>query len=485
MHRSRDRCRAALLGGLLLLPTGVVRADPGFADSSYGVGAAPRALVVADFDQDGRQDLAVANEGSANVSVLWGYGPVFAPAFSFVVGAGPVALVAADVDEDGYPDLVTANRDAGSVSVARGRGDGTFHPALGHALDAAARDVAVGDVDGDGLPDVVAARDDPLAPVVWLRGLGGGALDAPRVLGPGGAAARVAVLERDDAPGDAVAVVDPDARVLRLLAHDGAGGFAVLAELPTPAGPGALLVSDLDGDGADDLVLAAADDGVVACYRALGDGSFADGVETPAGVAPVALAVSDVQGDERADVVVAGADGALSWLAGTPDGGLLPGVPAAMTVAATDVASASLDGDVLADLVTIDAATDALTVHLNQAGPWIDLGQGLPGAHGPLVLSGAGATLPEADCVLHVAGGAGPGIVFGGFVAATQPFLGGTLVPAPQLQAPLGPGGTLPFRWPAGLPAGTSVYLQAWYAAPGPDAPASATNALRAISGGS
>jgi hypothetical protein len=37
---------------------------------NYPVGSEPTSVAVGDFNGDGKQDLAVANEGSANVSVL-------------------------------------------------------------------------------------------------------------------------------------------------------------------------------------------------------------------------------------------------------------------------------------------------------------------------------------------------------------------------------------------------------------------------------
>ena len=41
------------------------------AATNFGAGVRPRFVAVGDFNGDGRQDLAVANQLSANVSILW------------------------------------------------------------------------------------------------------------------------------------------------------------------------------------------------------------------------------------------------------------------------------------------------------------------------------------------------------------------------------------------------------------------------------
>ena len=57
----------------------------------------------------------------------------FSPVASFPVGTNPEAVVTADFNNDGKPDLATSNYDQatgdGTVSVRLGYGDGGFEPA--------------------------------------------------------------------------------------------------------------------------------------------------------------------------------------------------------------------------------------------------------------------------------------------------------------------------------------------------------------------
>lgn len=54
----------------------------------------------------------------------------FASPVSYSVGASPSAAVVADFNGDGHPDIAVANSGSGNVSILLGNGDGTFRPAV-------------------------------------------------------------------------------------------------------------------------------------------------------------------------------------------------------------------------------------------------------------------------------------------------------------------------------------------------------------------
>jgi hypothetical protein len=82
---------------------------------------------VGDFNGDGVQDLAAANENSNNVSVLIGTGTgSFGAASNFPAGANPEWVAVGDFNGDGVQDLATANRTSNNVSVLIGTGTGSF-----------------------------------------------------------------------------------------------------------------------------------------------------------------------------------------------------------------------------------------------------------------------------------------------------------------------------------------------------------------------
>src|SRR5581483_10977694 len=86
----------------------------------YNVGRTPVQVVAGDFNGDGHLDLATVNRSDGNVSVLFGNGDgSFQAAVSFGSAgfAGPAGLVAADFNGDGKADLAAANLLGSSVTV--------------------------------------------------------------------------------------------------------------------------------------------------------------------------------------------------------------------------------------------------------------------------------------------------------------------------------------------------------------------------------
>jgi hypothetical protein len=81
---------------------------------------------VADLNQDGNADIAVANPCSGGESLYCantlivlegeGNGQFISPP-PYAVGANPAALAIADLNNDGRPDVMVANSGSGSFSV--------------------------------------------------------------------------------------------------------------------------------------------------------------------------------------------------------------------------------------------------------------------------------------------------------------------------------------------------------------------------------
>ena len=69
---------------------------------NYAPGTAPESVTVGDFNKDGDPDLAVANVGSNNVSILIGDGlGAFATAVNRGAGTNPTLSAVGDFNQDG------------------------------------------------------------------------------------------------------------------------------------------------------------------------------------------------------------------------------------------------------------------------------------------------------------------------------------------------------------------------------------------------
>jgi hypothetical protein len=102
---------------------------------------------------------------------------------------------------------------------------------------------------------------------------------------------------------------------------------------------------------------------------------------------------------------------------------------------------------------------------------WSALGGGLAGVAGTPALSGDGILQPGQLVELQLASAApaAPTVLVAGFGEVNVPFKGGLLVPSPDLLVhglitSAAGGLQLTSPWPAGVPAGTSIVMQAWIA---------------------
>ncbi|EAU63294.1 integrins alpha chain [Stigmatella aurantiaca DW4/3-1] len=148
----------------------------------------PRASVAADFNQDGKVDVAFASNSTAiSVSVLLGNGTgSFAGSVKTVnLGVYCYDVAAGDVDRDGKLDLAAACAPSGTgvnvnVRILKGQGDGNFTllTTLSLPSDSPIDGLALADLDGDGRLDVAATATTTASMVVW-RGNGAGGFGSP------------------------------------------------------------------------------------------------------------------------------------------------------------------------------------------------------------------------------------------------------------------------------------------------------------------
>lgn len=298
--------------------------------AAFPVGDLPEAVAVADFNNDGYQDLAVANTGDGTVSVLLGSGNgSFGAPVSFSAGIDPVALVAADFNGDGQADLAVVANGDDAVAILLNTGGGSFGPAVEVPLGTGYSPVAitVGDWSGDGIADLAVANfDADSVSILFGRGDGSFAL-APATYATGFAPVGIVAADFNRDGLTDLAVANSVDNTVSILLASSPGVFRPQSAIYAGEGPSGLIVVDLNGDGRLDLAVANAGDyqsgfdTAVAVLLGQGDGSFTPAAFTWSGFGTWAIAAGDFDGDGRMDVAVTAFDG-LEVLTGNGDGSL-------------------------------------------------------------------------------------------------------------------------------------------------------------------
>jgi len=122
------------------------------AASNFAVGTSPYAVVTAKFNSDAYLDVAVANRGSNNVSILLGNGNgTLRAAVNYAVGSNPSALAVGyfNGSAPNVADLAVANYGSNNVSILMGYGNGVFQPAVNYAAGTNPSAIAVGIFNAD------------------------------------------------------------------------------------------------------------------------------------------------------------------------------------------------------------------------------------------------------------------------------------------------------------------------------------------------
>jgi hypothetical protein len=350
------------------------RVVPSFSPAVNYPVATESPIVTADFNGDGRLDLAGANINS--VSVLLGNGDgTFQPAItSPTTGAGG-ALAAADFNGDGKIDLVTT-RD-GTAMILLGKGDGTFQapsplPGSG-GTDLAFLAVAVGDVNGDGKADLIltgnAAFGYPDASVQGFYKVLLGNDDGTFTQGGGdsvGADASSVALADLNGDGKLDLVIgDSSTQVVYVIPGHGDGTFYY----QTGYGIGAPLygvgVADFNHDGKPDLAIPFDSGGVssLEIFSGNGDGTFAYGGNFPSGGLRNPT-IADFNRDGNLDVATT-SPGGVSVVLGNGDGTFAPPLGVA-TDNPWGLVAADYNGDGFPDLA-VNAGSNTVSVLLNDA----------------------------------------------------------------------------------------------------------------------
>lgn len=136
---------------------------PTIVDIGTGAGTMPFSVAAGDFDRDGNLDLATANMGGSigshnSVSILKGNGSGSFSLSYLTTGDTPSVIIAADFNKDGKIDLAT--NDGNNVAILQNTnsvaGTMSFASVVNYPIGNAMAHMVSGDINGDGKIDIIA-----------------------------------------------------------------------------------------------------------------------------------------------------------------------------------------------------------------------------------------------------------------------------------------------------------------------------------------
>ncbi|MGC2581631.1 MAG: FG-GAP-like repeat-containing protein [Acidobacteriaceae bacterium] len=290
--------------------------------SVYDAGTYPRDIVAGDFNGDGKLDLAVSTWGPGPMTGHWSGGPMYV-----LLGNGdgtfqaPVVvnsqlnqskgLVVADFNGDGKLDLAVSNPTEATISILLGNGDGTFQAPQTYAVGSEPEGITVGDFNNDGNLDLVVANTEDNTLSVLL-GNGDGTFQPQTVIAGEVGTGPISIAAADFNADGKLDLAVTSSYTVNILLGNGDGTFQYSPALEvsvSPANPSGIAVGDFNGDGIPDLAVTNSSGATLLVLTGNGNGTFTVQDTYPAGTAPDGeyggsggLVAADFSGDGNLDL---------------------------------------------------------------------------------------------------------------------------------------------------------------------------------------
>jgi hypothetical protein len=323
-------------------------------------------LEAADLDRDGRVDLLALEEGSDAVTVFWnGAEGLFAERSELPTGGfDPRAVAVADFDGDNEMDIALLNDLSMDLSMLYNLGGRRFSEPHFVALDFKASGLTASDFDGNGLVDL-ALGNELAAKLFLLFNRGQRRFDEPRAMDTVHLPTMVSSADLDGDGMEDLITVDRDADIVSIYRSQGDGKFLSAAELKLlPSAVSELLTWDLTGDGAPEILTANFASGDVAVFVNQGDGNFERPYYATIDGKPTGITLADLDADGAVDLIASHESG-VSVLVNPGNGRFREGSSIPFAAPVPPVAT-DFDGDGAVDLVVASSRTHELAFFINR-----------------------------------------------------------------------------------------------------------------------
>ena len=332
------------------------------------VGDEPSGLASGDFNGDRKEDLAVVNQNSNNLSILLGNGDgKFSLGETVSTGRSPSAIVSADLNKDNQLDLAVTNAGSNSVSILIGDGKGGFHGRGELPVGSNPMGLAVEDFDMDVKHDLAVANTSANNVSILLGNGDGSFKEARNTEALGNSPEKLAVADLNGDGKVDLAVASLNSGEIFILLGNGDGSFTMGTELAGLNHPRGLTIDDFNNDGNKDIVVAVSDANTVALFLGKGDGTFEEPLSAKVGDSPRTLVAGKFNGDANLDLAVANyTSGNVSVLLGKGDGSFEEQKLFKVGEKPNGIVAGRFNADANIDLAVANAGSDNVTILLGK-----------------------------------------------------------------------------------------------------------------------
>ena len=329
------------------------------------------AAVIADFNGDGKNDIALTEKGGVVILLGDGKGGFGSPLTSSGASSS-IAMIAGDFNGDGKLDLAMADT-TNEVSVLLGKGDGTFQAELTAAVGANPAGLAAGDFNGDGRLDLAVTDSGSTQgqhgnTVAILLGMGNGRFQAASFVSVAAQPEGVAVADFNHDGKLDVVVTNTATDQVSVLLGNGNGKFQAPLAFTVRSGPKPnsgyqptyITVADFNGDGNPDVVASSRNSSTATVMLGDGKGNLGRPANFLVGATPVAVIAGDYNHDGKPDFITSnsGSD-TISVFLGAGNGGFQVERGFGAATRADQVILADFNEDGLPDIVTANPGLDS------------------------------------------------------------------------------------------------------------------------------
>lgn len=343
----------------------------------------PNFVVAADFNADGRADVATTNSSSNNISLLLNNGSNSYGALTLPVLGSPLGIASGDFNGDGNQDVYALTNPPSSSSSSlvlfTGNGLGGFSSSQSVNTFSSFQQVFAAELNGDARTDLVTINTGGGSSngIGYYFATPAGTVPAPANNIPLPAAPQAVAFAdfNNDGRTDIAAGLGSNNSVAVSLASAG-GSFNAATTFAVAASAFSLATSDFNNDGQADLAVAGGSfsgSSTLVILLGNGTGGFSQSSEPLTVNSPLSLAAGDFNGDNRADVAVLTSTSSTGTPAVTVYNGVGDGRvanPTSYNVGSNPrgLRAVEINGDGRLDLVTLSRDSNSATILLNNNG---------------------------------------------------------------------------------------------------------------------